>query len=142
MPYDILLADDSPEDVKLMQLALLEAGVEHNLHVVHDGDQALAFLRKQVPYANAARPDLVILDANMNRMSGHEALDEIKADPELKAIPVVILTTSNDPALVLASYEKYANSHVMKPMGFPELVSKVAEGLKNYWFNVVELPSH
>jgi len=138
--HKILLVDDSDVDVQLMELALLEAKVGHNLHIVNDGPDALAFLRQQKPYTDAVRPDLILLDINMPRMSGHEVLDEIKADDNLKSIPVVILTTSNDPQFVVASYRKYANSHVTKPMNFDELVVKVAEGINHYWFNVVELP--
>jgi len=139
---DILLVDDSHVDVRLMELALLEAKIDHNLYVVNDGTDALAFLRRQEPYTNARRPDLVLLDVNMPQMSGHEVLDEIKADDDLKSIPVVILTTSNDPTLVDTSYKKYANSHVTKPMDFDDLVAMVSDGIHHYWFNVAELPPH
>jgi CheY-like chemotaxis protein len=139
--YDILLADDNRADVQLMQLALLEAGFDHNLHVVEDGDKALAFLRREEPYADAARPDLVLLDMNMPRMSGHDVLDQVRTDDGLKAIPVVILTTSADPTHVLTSYSKFANSHITKPMDFDDLIKKVVQGINGYWFNLVELPS-
>ena len=137
---DILMVDDSDVDVQLMQYALLEANLDHNLHVVNDGTSALAFLRREDPYGDAIRPDLVLLDINMPGMTGHEVLDEVKADEDLRSIPVVILTTSSNPDHVLISYKKYANSHVTKPMQFKDLVSKVAEGVNSYWFNVVELP--
>ena len=138
--YEILLVDDSDVDVRLMELAFLEAKVNHNLHIVNDGPDALAFLSRQEPYSDAVCPDLILLDINMPQMSGHEVLDRIKADDELKLIPVVILTTSKDPTLVATSYEKYANSHITKPMNFDALVTKVAEGVNEYWFNVVDLP--
>ena len=138
--YEILLVDDSDVDVRLMELALLEAKVDHNLHIVKDGPEALAFLRRQEPYMDGVRPDLILLDVNMPKMSGHEVLDEIKGDDELKSIPVVILSTSNDPQLVGISYRKHANSHVTKPLDLEELVAKVAEGINQSWFIVVELP--
>ncbi len=138
--HEILLVDDSEVDVRLMELALLEAKVQHNLHIVNNGPDAIAFLHQHEPYTDAARPDLILLDVNMPQMSGHEVLDEIKADDELKSIPVVVLTTSNDPQLVRTSYRKYANSHISKPLDFDELVTKVAEGINQYWFNVVDLP--
>ena len=107
--YEILLVDDSDVDVRLMELALLEAKVNHNLYIVNDGPDALAFLRRQEPYSDAVCPDLILLDVNMPQMSGHEVLDRIKADDELKLIPVVILTTSNDQSLHPATRRQLAH---------------------------------
>lgn len=138
---DILLVDDNRGDIQLTQFALLESGIDHNLHAVESGESAMTFLRRKPPYGDSPRPDLVLLDLNMPGMSGYTVLREIKADEALKSIPVVILTTSSAPRDIDRSYANYANSYIVKPMNFEDFCNEVAKGLSNYWFRVVELPS-
>ncbi len=138
---DILLVEDNPGDIQLTRLALLESGIDHNLHAVQSGDDAIAYLRREPPYADAPRPDLILLDLNMPGRPGHAVLKELKADPALKSIPVVILTTSGAPQDIDRAYANHANSYITKPMGFEQFREEVAKGLGNYWFRVVELPS-
>ncbi len=137
---DILLADDSKVDVKLVRLAFKEAKIEHHLHVVENGEEALEFLQRQGRFADAPRPDLILLDINMPRMNGHEVLDAVKRDDKLKSIPVVMLTCSDDPDDINRSYNNYANSYLTKPTDFKDLVDEVAKGLNQYWFKLVKLP--
>jgi CheY-like chemotaxis protein len=137
----ILLADDDPDDQLLVRDALAELDGRVDLHVVADGLELLDYLRdgKDVN-TSGARPDLILLDLNMPRMSGHEALDHIKQDPRLRAIPVVVLSTSTRDEDVTRTYELGGNSFIAKPSSFPELVEVMA-ALDRYWFRVVEMPS-
>lgn len=139
-PRNILIVDDCRDDIQLMELALLEAGVEHALSVLPDGDQVMPYLRREPPHQAATRPDLIILDIDMPRMTGHQVLEQVKADEELSDIPVIIMSNSTSPKDVAQSYRLHANSHVAKPMEFDSLVNLVETGINNYWFNVVELP--
>jgi len=140
-PVDILLVDDNRADMQLAQFALLESGIDHNFHGVESGEAAVSFVRRQEPYCHAPRPDLILLDLNMPGKSGHAVLDELKSDPALKSIPVVILTTSGAPGDIDRAYANHANSYIVKPMDFDDFCNEVAKGLSNYWFRVVELPS-
>jgi CheY-like chemotaxis protein len=110
------------------------------VHVATDGEVAMAFLRRQGPYADAPRPDLILLDLNMPRMDGREVLREVKADPSLKAIPVVVLTTSAAEADILKSYELHANAYVTKPVAFDAFLSAV-RGIEDFWLALVHLPT-
>jgi len=139
-PVHILLVDDSSGDIELTQYALLESGLDHNFHAVESGQDAMAFLRREEPYSDAPRPDLILLDLNMPGKSGHEVLEEIKSDGDLKSIPVVILTSSKAPRDISRAYANHANSYVAKSMDFDEFCNGAAKGLSNYWFGVVELP--
>src|SRR5438067_71755 len=121
-PIDILLVEDSPTDSLLTRRALADAKLVNRLHIVEDGVKALAFLRKQEPYADAPRPDLILLDLNMPRMDGREVLAEIKSDEDLKIIPVIVLTTSSAEEDVLKSYKLHANCYITKPVGFGAFV--------------------
>ncbi len=136
---DILLVEDNAQDVELTQLALDRAGVSGRLHVARDGEEAMSFLRREAPFESAPRPDLVLLDLNMPRKDGRQVLDEIKHDPELHRIPVVVLTTSEAESDVMASYDLHCNSYLVKPIGLDALTQTVRT-LADYWFSVVCLP--
>jgi CheY-like chemotaxis protein len=136
---EILLVEDSPADVVITQDALAEARLLNTIYVVEDGVEALAFLRKQMPYATAPRPDLILLDLNLPRKSGREVLAEIKADPALKTIPVVVLTTSRAEEDVWKAYDLHANCYVVKPLDFATFVQAV-QSIRHFWLSVVTLP--
>lgn len=135
----ILLVEDDAGDVLLLREALADARVVNDLHVLGDGEKAMAFLRRLPPYENAPRPDLVLLDLNLPRKNGHEVLQEMKADPELRAIPVVILTTSDSEADIALAYEHYANSYVTKKSNLDEFLDLVRK-LDEFWLQIVRLP--
>ena len=135
----ILLVEDNEQAIALMREALDEAQVANDLHVVHDGNEAIAFVRRRDGHGDAPRPDIVLLDLNLPRKSGQEVLEEIKADPDLRSIPVVILTTSGSDRDVLEAYRRHANAYVRKPMRFDELVN-VVESIEEFWLGVVTLP--
>jgi len=139
-PVDILLVEDSPTDVLLAQEALGHAKVLNKLHVVSDGVEALDFLRQRGEFAGAVRPDLILLDLNMPRKDGREVLEEIKADEDLKRIPVVVLTTSKAEEDILRAYGLHANCYVSKPVDF-EQFAFVVRAIESFWFSVVSLPS-
>ncbi|MGO9240887.1 MAG: response regulator [Bryobacteraceae bacterium] len=138
-PVELLLVEDSPGDVRLTMEALKEGRVINNLTVVHDGEEAIALLRRQGKYANAARPDLILLDLNLPRKSGLELLAEIKADPSLQQIPVVVLTTSRAEQDILRTYELHANCYIVKPVDLDQFID-VVQSIKNFWLAVVVLP--
>jgi len=136
---EILMVEDSPSDVLITKEAMEQAKLVNNLHVVEDGVEAMAFLRKEPKYAAAPRPDLVLLDWNLPRKSGKEVLAEIKADEFLKRIPVVILTSSKADVDVLKAYGLHANCYLTKPIGFLGFVDMVSS-ISHFWFHVVTLP--
>jgi len=137
---DILLVEDDPGDVELTREGLREATMLVNLHVVDDGEKALKFLRKEPPYAEAVRPDIVLLDLNMPRKDGKEALREIKGDPALRSIPVVVLTTSEAEADIAACYDLGANCYITKPISFAAF-TKVVAMIEEFWFTIVRMPT-
>jgi len=139
-PVEILLVDESPADVALTQEAFLDNKLCNNLHIVHDGVEAMDFLRKKGQYASVPTPDIILLDLNMPRKDGREVLAEIKTDDELKCIPVVIMTVSKDDRDILESYRLHANCYVKKPVKFEEFL-EVVRAIENFWFSVVTLPS-
>jgi two-component system, chemotaxis family, response regulator Rcp1 len=136
---DILLVEDDPADVELTRETLASAKLLTRLHVVGDGLEALAFLRREEKYANAPRPDLVLLDLNLPRMDGRTFLGEIRADDHLKAIPVVVLTTSQAEEDILRSYRLGANCYITKPVGLTEF-ARVVNAIEDFWFTIVRLP--
>jgi CheY-like chemotaxis protein len=140
-PIDILLVEDDPGNVLLTQEALRENKYPVIIHDVPDGVAAMAFLRREPPYANAGRPDLVLLDLNLPRKDGREVLAEIKADPDLRSIPVVVLTTSGAEADVLRSYDLHANAYVQKPLDMDDFVN-VIQTFDEFFLSVVRLPHH
>ncbi|MEI7433175.1 MAG: response regulator [Methanomicrobiales archaeon] len=139
-PVEILLVDDNPADVALTQEAFQDNKLCNVLNVVHDGVEAMDYLRKKGRYASAPTPDIILLDLNMPKKDGREVLAEIKADSELKYIPVVIMTVSKDDKDILESYRLHANCYIKKPVKFTEFV-EVVRSLENFWFSVVTLPS-
>lgn len=136
---DILLIEDNEGDVLLTIEGFRTAKVANTVHVCRDGESGLAFLRREGEYMDKPRPDLVLLDLNLPRMSGHDVLAEIKEDEELREIPVLILTSSKAERDLVESYRRYANSYVVKPVGMSELMDVVA-ATEAFWFEVVRLP--
>jgi two-component system response regulator len=141
-PMTIVLADDDPDDRALVGEALAEAGLAVDLRTVNDGAELLEYLRREGGYAgaDAPAPDLVLLDLNMPRMSGHEVLEAMREDERLKAIPVIVLTTSSREDDVVRSYAAGGNSYITKPSSFNCLVD-VMRALDKYWFKVAEIPA-
>lgn len=138
-PIEILLVEDSPGDVRLTQESLRETKVRNKLHVVTDGVEALAFLRRKGDYAHVPRPDLILLDLNLPKKDGREVLAEIKSDERLKRIPVVIMTISSAEEDILQSYNLHANCYISKPIDLNQFV-KVVKSIENFWLTIVQLP--
>lgn len=136
---EILIVEDNPGDVELAREALETNQIKNELHVAEDGEQALKFLKKEEPYQDAPRPDLILLDLNLPKKDGREVLKEIKDDPSLRLIPVVILTSSNAEEDILRSYNLHANCYVTKPLDFNQFL-KVVEAIKDFWLGIVVLP--
>jgi two-component system, chemotaxis family, response regulator Rcp1 len=139
-PIEILLVEDNAADVRLTEEALKEGKVRNNLHVARDGMEALEFLRREGKHAKATRPDLILLDLNLPRRDGREVLADIKNDPDLRLIPVVVLTTSSAEADILKSYKLHANCYITKPVDLEQFVS-VVKSIDDFWLTVVRLPS-
>ena len=135
----ILLVEDNPGDARLTQEALKLAKVLNQLSLVEDGEEALAFLRRQGPYADVRLPDLIFLDLNLPKMDGREVLAEIKADPKLEHIPVVVLTSSEADSDILKAYKLKANCYVKKPVMFQEFLQTI-KTIDDFWLTVVKLP--
>ncbi len=140
-PIEILLVEDDPGDVTLTREAFAHHKVGNGLHVVSDGVEALAFLRREPPHTNAVRPDLILLDLNLPRVDGREVLSIVKADPDLALIPVVVLTTSDAEEDVLRSYQLHANAYVTKPVDFDQFIRAVQQ-IDEFFVQVVRLPAH
>ncbi len=138
-PIDLLLVEDNPGDVRLTREALKEAKVRNSLYVVGDGVEATAFLHKEGKYADAPRPDLILLDLNLPKKNGRELLAEIKQDPDLKCIPVVILTSSSSEEDIIRSYNLHANCYITKPVNLERFLD-VVKSIDNFWLSVVTLP--
>jgi CheY-like chemotaxis protein len=136
---DILLVEDNPGDIRLTQEALKESKMRNRLNIVNDGVEALDFLRRKAPYENAPRPDIILLDLNLPRKDGRAVLEEIKADADLRRIPVVILTTSDDEHDILRSYDLHANCYITKPLDLNQFAS-IVKTIENFWFQIVKLP--
>jgi two-component system, chemotaxis family, response regulator Rcp1 len=139
-PIEVLLVEDNPGDIRLTKEALKQAKVLNTLTVVQDGVEALTCLRRQGQYANAKRPDLILLDLNLPKKDGREVLAEIKNDEALKFIPVVILTTSQDEQDVLKSYGLHANCYITKPVELEQFIS-VVKAIEDFWLGIVILPA-
>ncbi len=138
-PIEILLVEDSPSDTELTVEALKSAKVSNRLSMVEDGVQAMEYLRRQGRYSQSPRPDLILLDLNLPRKDGREVLAELKADPTLKTIPVVVLTTSRADQDVVRAYSLHANCYITKPVDFQQFVG-VVKNIENFWLSVVKLP--
>ena len=138
-PIDILMVEDSPTDVLLAKEALDHAKMLNRLYVVEDGAEVMAYLRREGKHAGATRPDLILLDLNLPKKDGREVLAEIKADENLKLIPVVVLTTSKAEEDILKAYGLHANCYITKPMNF-ERFTEVVHAIQDFWFTIVTLP--
>lgn len=136
---EVLLVEDNPGDIQLTKEAFLEGKVHNNLNVVMDGVEAMAFLRKEGTYKDAPRPDLILLDLNLPRMDGREVLAEIKKDPNLMTIPVVILTTSGAEEDIIKTYNLHANCYITKPVDLTQFIN-VVQSIENFWLTMVRLP--
>jgi chemotaxis family two-component system response regulator Rcp1 len=138
-PMEVLLVEDSPGDVRLTREALKDAKLHINLHIASDGIEAMAFLKREGHYVRVPRPDLILLDLNLPKKDGREVLEEIKRNPVLKSIPVVILTTSASEADILRSYLLHANCYITKPVDLKGFLD-VVKSIDNFWLSVVKLP--
>jgi CheY-like chemotaxis protein len=138
-PVQILLVEDSPGDIRLTREVLRDAKIANELHIVGDGEQAMAFLRCEGDYAAVQRPDLILLDLNLPRKDGREVLAELKDDPDLHLIPVIVLTTSAVEQDVLRSYDLNAACYITKPIDLDEFVT-VVRSIESFWLTIVRLP--
>lgn len=140
-PITILLVEDNPGDVRLTIETLKSAKVRNTLHVARDGIEAMAFLRQEGDFANAPRPELILLDLNLPKKDGREMLSDLKADPNLRRIPVVVLTTSQAEEDILRSYDLHANCYITKPIDLNQF-AVVVKSIENFWLTIVSLPSY
>lgn len=138
-PVDILLVEDNPGDARLTREALALSSISSTLHDVQDGEQAMAFLRREGRFTSAPTPRLVLLDLNLPRRDGREVLEDMKRDPALQHIPVVVLTSSEAEEDILRSYRLHANCFITKPVDLEDL-ARVLEGIERFWFSLVKLP--
>lgn len=139
-PIDILLVEDNPGDARLAKEALKDSKLKNNLHIAEDGIEAMEFLNKKGQFANAPRPDLILLDLNLPRKDGREVLADIKSDESLKRIPVVILTTSQAEEDIIKSYNLHANCFITKPIDLNQFI-KVVKSIEDFWLTIVKLPN-
>jgi chemotaxis family two-component system response regulator Rcp1 len=140
-PVEILLVEDNPGDTRLTVEALKESKINNTLNCVEDGNQALAYLKKEGKYKDAIKPDLILLDLDLPNMSGRELLEIVKHDRGLRSIPIVVLTISESDKDVMRSYDMQANAYVRKPIDLDQFV-KVVQSIEDFWFTVVKYPSH
>ena len=138
-PIELLLVEDNPGDARLTREAMAQSKVANHLNHVRDGEEAMRFLRREGQFATAPTPDLVLLDLNLPRRDGREVLEDIKRDPLLKHIPIVILTSSEAEEDILRSYRLHANCFITKPVDLEQL-ARVVQGIEQFWFTVVKLP--
>lgn len=139
-PIEILLVEDSPDDADLTVDALRDGRVRNRVTVVDDGVEAMAYLHRQGKYASVPRPDLILLDLNLPGKSGREVLTEIKQDPDLRRIPVVIMTSSDDEKDILAAYNAYVNCYITKPVDLDQFIA-VVKSIEHFWISIVKLPA-
>ncbi len=140
-PINILMVEDNPGDARLTREALKESKLSNNLFHALDGVEAMAFLRREPPFADVPQPDIVLLDLNLPRKDGREVLAEMKEDPELKHIPVVVLTTSEAENDILRSYKLHCNCYITKPVDLDKFI-QIVHGIEDFWLSVVKLPAH
>lgn len=136
---EILLVEDNPGDIRLIVEVLKEGKINNNLSVVEDGEQALAYLRREGSYQDSIVPDIILLDLNLPKINGTEVLAEIKRDPLLKYIPVIILTTSEAEQDILKAYDLHANCYITKPVNLEQFLT-VVRSIENFWLTIVKLP--
>ena len=137
-PAQILLVEDSPSDVRMTRDAIADAKILNDLHVVSDGEQALDFLYRRADYADAPRPDLILLDLNLPKISGLEVLEQIKGEPDLRRIPVAVLTTSAEDRDIVSAYDRYVNCYLTKPVDFDEF-ARVVQHIEDFFLSIVRL---
>jgi len=138
-PINILLVEDNPGDVRLTKEGFKEGKVYNNLYVAEDGEEAMTFLRQEDPYLDVPRPDIILLDLNLPKKDGREVLEEIKGDPDLRRIPVIILTTSKAEEDILKTYDLHANCYITKPVNLEDFIS-ITKSIENFWLSIVKLP--
>jgi chemotaxis family two-component system response regulator Rcp1 len=138
-PIDILLVEDNPGDARLTREALAMSKLPNTLHTVRDGEEAMAFLRREGKFEDRPAPDLILLDLNLPRRDGREVLEDVKRDPRLMHIPVVVLTSSQAEEDILRSYRLHANCFITKPADLEQL-TRVVQGIEQFWFTLVRLP--
>lgn len=139
-PKEILLVEDNPGDVYIVRSSLADSELEHNFYHVNDGEEIMAYLHQTQGYQNVPLPDLILLDLNLPKKNGFEVLSEIKADPKLRIIPVIILTSSSAERDIMRSYQLYANSYIIKPSNYFAFFQAIKK-LELFWLNLVKLPS-
>ncbi len=137
---NILIVEDNSGDIVLTREAFDEVGLSEKVHISKEGEEAMRFLKKESPFENAPTPDIILLDLNIPKKDGREILADIKNDDELKAIPVIILTTSKSERDILSCYQSYANCYIEKPVDFDQFVDIIAS-IKDFWLNLVHLPT-
>lgn len=138
-PVEILLVEDNKGDVGLVEEVFEESKIRNNLHVTEDGEEAMLYLHGEGKFSGSSRPDLILLDLNLPKKDGREVLREVKEDSNLKNIPIVVLTTSNDEKDILEAYDLHANAYVTKPLDFNQFIM-VIKSIANFWLDVVKLP--
>ncbi len=138
-PIEILLVEDNPGDVRLTQEAIRESKIRNRLNVVRDGEEAVAYVRRQGNFADQPRPDLILLDLNLPKKDGREVLQDLKSDPDLHRIPVVVLTSSAAEQDILSTYDLYANAYVTKPVDLDQFMH-VVSSIQDFWLNIAKLP--
>lgn len=138
-PVEILLAEDHPGDAKLTQKAFEQGSILNNLHIVDNGVEAMRYLRQEAEYADKPTPDLVLLDLNMPRKDGWDVLEEVKEDPDLCRIPIIVLTSSEAEEDIVRSYELQANAYLTKPVDFDGFI-KVIDTFEEFWLSLVKIP--
>ena len=136
---DILLVEDNPGDVRLTREVLKDGKINNSLNVVMDGEEALDYLYKRGAHATAKSPDMILLDLNLPKIDGREVLEQIKNDPNLKRIPVIVLTTSDAQSDILKMYDSHANCYITKPVDFAQFIN-VVKSIENFWLSIVQLP--
>lgn len=139
-PIHILLVEDNPGDAELTREALADAKIANTLSVVVDGEEAMDFLHTRGPHADVDRPDVVLLDLNLPKMDGREVLAAIKGDPELRRLPVIVMTTSAADDDIARAYDDHANAYIQKPIDFDEFIRTV-RSVENFWLSIVKLPT-
>jgi chemotaxis family two-component system response regulator Rcp1 len=140
-PVEILLVEDNPGDVRLTQEALKDGDIPHHLNVVHDGEEAMLYLRGELPFVGFPRPDLILLDLNLPKKDGRQVLEDVKNDPELKEIPIVVLTTSRADYDIASAYDLQANCYIQKPVDLNQFWS-IVRWIEKFWLSTAALPSH
>ena len=140
-PINILLVEDNPGDVRLVREGLKESKVSNEMAVATDGEEATLYLKRQGKYAGVPLPDLILLDLNLPKKNGKEVLADIKSDPELRSIPVIVLTSSQAAQDVAQSYDNHVNCYIVKPVGFDEFL-KIVNNIRDFWFMIVKLPGN